>query len=419
MRRAQPGVGGPSSATTRSVSAAGTQTWEVLGSGGPAQVTCPAPRAAWSEIVEADPFAQPSHLPVWLDCICQADGWTDASRLYEMPDGRQVVFPLVSKALAGTPGLSKLLTVQASFPHGWGSGGILAPGGIRNEDVALVLADLAKTAGLRTLVRPGFTAAAVWGEAWSQRGGRRGARQIPVTTHVLDLRGGIEEVWSTRMSAKVRSGIRNARRKAEKAGLEIEVGSSPQLVADFYDVYLRWVDSRAQERRMPREVARWRGRRAEPLRRYQTVAAAFGERCRIWVARLDEIPVASGIALFHGQFAVGWRAFSDREVAAPLRASELMQFHAFEYACQIGCQHFCIGTAGGSAGLLYYKNRIGATQHDVAEYAFERLPISRLQAGAIELRGGVESRVLARYRSTHGGRDEHFAGAGGSAVPGG
>ena len=189
------------------------------------------------------------------DCVCRADGWADSSRLYEMPGGRRLVLPLVRKTVVATPGGGQPLSVQASFPHGWGRGGILAPGGTTMADSALVLADLANAPGLRTTIRPGFVAAAPWGDAWSRdwAGRKRGALETTQVTHVLDLSGGIEKVWSTRMSSKARTGIRNARRQADKAGLRIEVGSSPQLVADSYAIYLRWLESRARERRIPRE----------------------------------------------------------------------------------------------------------------------------------------------------------------------
>lgn len=108
-------------------------------------------------------------------------------------------------------------------------------------------------------------------------------------------------------------------------------------------------------------------------------------------------PRRSEERVFHGAFAVGWRAVSDHELADTLRVNELLQFFAIEHACEIGCQYFCLGESGGVAGLRHFKNRVGATEHDVAEYTFERVPISRLEAGLTELRSRVESRVTVRY----------------------
>ncbi|MFB7874106.1 GNAT family N-acetyltransferase [Nocardia sp. NPDC056064] len=378
-----------------------TQKWDVRTARGPVRVTSPAPRAAWNEIVGTDPLAGPSQLPAWSDAVCRSDGWTEASRLYDLPGGRQLVLPLVRRVVAGSPGDPKLLTVQASLPHGWGSGGLVAPGGADVDDVAVVMADLAGGRELRTLLRPGFATAPAWHGAWTVgEANQRVPVRIPVQTHVLDLGGGLSEVWSRRLSSKARTGIRSARRKAESAGLVIEVGSSPGLVEDLYAVYLRWVDRRALQRRMPRRVARIRGMRAEPSRRFHTVAAAFGDRCRIWVARLDGSPIAAAIAVFHGEVGVGWRAFSDRELAGPLRAHELMQFLAVEHACRVGCRYFDMGESGGVTTLTHVKDRLGGTRQELAEYAFERVPLSRFDHGRLALRGYVERRMLAMDHPT-------------------
>lgn len=370
--------------------------WDVNAPQGPVRVTSPAPRAVWDELVAADPLAGPTHLPAWLDTVCRVDGWTDASRLYELPGGRRTVLPLVRRAFAG----STLLTVQASYPRGWGSGGLVAPGGPEVADLTVVLADLATGQQLQTLLRPGFAHAATWREAAScaGAGGRHVPVRIPVATHVLDLDGGLERVWSQRFSSKARTGIRSARRKADDAGLVIEVGSSPRLVEDLYTVYLRWVDRRAAERRIPRRVARLRAMRVEPLRRFHTVAATFEQECRIWIARLDGVPIAAAIALFHGGVGIGWRAFSDRGVAGPLRTHELMQYLAVEHACLVGCRYFDMGESGGVATLSHVKDRLGATRHQVSEYALERVPLTRFDSGFIALRGHVERGLLARER---------------------
>jgi hypothetical protein len=105
--------------------------------------------------------ADPSHHAVpcsaWRECVRSGAGWRDASRLYELPGERQLVL-----MMARRPGRSPGLPVQASWPEGWGSGGVLAPGGASPDEVALVCADLAKSGSLSTTVRPGFVAAPAW-----------------------------------------------------------------------------------------------------------------------------------------------------------------------------------------------------------------------------------------------------------------
>jgi hypothetical protein len=346
------------------------------------------------------PLAGPSHLPAWLDCVCRANGWVDVTRLYEMPGGRRLMLPLVRKAFVGTPGHSKLLTIQASFPHGWGSGGILAPRGTRTEDAALVLADLADAPGLRTLVRPGFYAAAAWGEAWSRGwgGGRQGALETPRAIHVLDLGGGIEEVWSTRLSSKARTGISNARRKVDNAVLDIEVGSSPQLVADFYDIYLRWLDSRARERGYR---ARWpAGGGGEPNRcagskrsqRRSATGAGSGSRAVTGSPSPRPSPFFMGRSPSAGgpSATACWPAHCGR--------TSWCSFLPSSTPARSGVGTSTWANRAVSPGSPMSRIDLALRNTALPSMRFERVPISRIEAGLVALRGRVESRALARYR---------------------
>ena len=137
------------------------------------------------------------------------------------------------------------LAVKASWPPGWESGGVLAPGGVRPEEVALVCADLARSRALSTTVRPGFSAAPAWSEV------ARGTSTITRAVHVAHFGESFEDFWARSVSAKTRSNIRASRRHMEKAGIVITSGNSPELVRAFYYTYLQWIDWRARQRKVP------------------------------------------------------------------------------------------------------------------------------------------------------------------------
>ena len=86
------------------------------------RVVSPAPRAAWREVLHADPTALPSQTPQWTDWLCRTRGYRDASRLYEFAGGRRLLLPLLARGTAGA--LS-----EESMPHGAGYGGPLVAGG--------------------------------------------------------------------------------------------------------------------------------------------------------------------------------------------------------------------------------------------------------------------------------------------------
>jgi hypothetical protein len=327
-------------------------------------VISPAPREAWWRIVGSSDDVTAFQTPAWLDCVCEA-GWEDASRLYDLDGGRQLVLPLVRRRR-----LPQAMRVEASLPDGWGYGGIVASDRpVDARDVGLVLADVSRSAALRTSLKAGPLAADSWRAA-----APADLAPIPHVVHVLDLAGGFTRVWEDRFTNARRRGVR----KAERAGLEIESGNSERLVQAFCDVYGLWLDRRARERRKPplHLAARWLEERREPRHRVRLVAERLNEACRVWVAWLDGAPAAAIVVHHQGPHAFYWRGAMVKELAAPTRASELLQRLAIEDAIDAGCRYYHMGESGGVASLIEFKERFGARAVEYPEYRIERLPLT-------------------------------------------
>jgi Acetyltransferase (GNAT) domain len=348
------------------------------------RVTSPAPSEVWAEAARSDPAAMPFHTPAWRDCVVSGAGWRDASRLYELPGGRQLILMLASRRGAGG-----MLPVAASWPSGWGAGGILAAGGLRPEEAALVGADLRRGQELSVAVRPGFAAAPAW------QGAVPASFTIPRAVHVAQFAGSFTD-FTASLGRRQRQQLRSAERHADAAGVVITSGNSPELVQALYDVYLRWIGWRARERKMPAAVAQWRGRRAEPLAKFATVAATLAGDCRIQVAWWEGRPVGAEISLFASGSAVGWRCFTDRTVPARFRLTELLVAGSLRYACETGCRYLEMGESVGRSELAGNKARMGGEQHAFAEYCFERLPLARARAAAGGQRKRAEDWIMGR-----------------------
>lgn len=340
-------------------------------------VVSPAPRSAWQELLALDPAATIRQTPGWLDAHCSVENYEDASRLYQTDGGRRFLLPMVRR-----PGLPQALTVQASLPSHWGTGGLLAEGSVRVEDVEAVWADLTTRPARRILVRPHHLSAATW-RTVAPPAGVQVARK---TVHVIDLEGGFEHVWQHRYEKPTRKAVR----KAERSGLEVECDSSGRLLPEFYGLYLDWVTQRARRRGLPPSLMRWRARRREPLREYQAVVKALGSACRIRIARLHGRPVAGLITLIHREHADSWRGYSDIEVAGPIRANNLLLRDAIEDACQAGCRDYNMGQSGGVASLMEFKLRHGARPHDFYQYTLDRVPLMKAAAWGKDLKHRVK-----------------------------
>lgn len=341
-----------------------------------ADVTSPAPREVWQDLLKVDPEAVPYQTPEWLDCICQVGGFQDVSRLYEFQGGRQLILPLVRRR-----GLPTYLTSQASLPLSWGMGGLVGSENIHPDEIAAVFADLASLPVLRTSIRPNPRTGDVWAAARSP-----GVMSNPRLAHVIDLNGGWEQVWTKRFTKTGRNRIR----KAERSGLVVERDTSGRLVPVFYDLLLRSFDRWASIQHEPRWMAQWRGRMRDPMRKFQKITATLEGACSIWVAWLDGQAAAASLVL-QGANVNDSRGVMDKELAAPTCASHLIQSLAIEEACRAGCRYYHLGETGSSASLAHFKSSFGAQPYSYAEYYMERLPVtsinSRLKGLAKELIG--------------------------------
>ena len=332
------------------------------------RVTVPAPRATWEVVLREDPTALPSQSPGWLDARCALGGHADASRLYEGPGERLLVLPTVRRRPFG----SGRAAIQASYDEAWGIGGVLAAGGATREDVASVVEDLLAKPALQTIVRPNPLLADAWEAARVRQ-----ARVKPRLAHVLDLTPGFDRIWGSASA----SGARANARKAERAGVTVERGTSSTHLAAYYELFDRSLERWAGRQHEPAWLARWRGHRRDSEAKLAALSAHLGDAFGIWLAKLDGRPVAAAIVLRDAN-AHYTRGAMDEELAGATRANYLLHRHAIRDACEAGCRHYHFGETGRSSSLAFFKTRFGADARPYAEYRFERLPLTAVDRGA-------------------------------------
>jgi hypothetical protein len=325
-------------------------------------VLSPAPRDAWKDILRQDTNALVYQTPEWTDAACSAGQFTDESRLYETAGGRCWLLPMlrIKKSILG-------LSVESSVPSGWGQGGLLANQPLTPEDIQMVYDDLAAQPVMRTLISPNPILADVW-----EHGMPTDVPSVPRISHILDLEGGFEKVWSERIDSKTRTAIR----KAERSDLTVDWDATGKYIPLFYEMFMQWAERRGRERHIPTRVARWSNRRRDPIQRFESIASHLGDSCRVYVAWLDGQPVAASILLLHGHNAFTYRSTSIRELAHPVRANDLVQSQMIQDACSAGCRYLYRGESGGVASLMRYKSGLGAQPVAFKDYSIERLPIT-------------------------------------------
>jgi hypothetical protein len=337
------------------------------------QVLSPAPREVWNEVARTDPDVLVTQTPERLDSICEYVNCRDASILYETSDGRQLIMPMVRHdRLAGG------LRTQWSMPHSWGTGGIIARGAIHAEDISAILDYLVSQEAAQTCIWPN----PMYAETWASARLPAGTVAIPRFSHVLDLEGGWDKVWTKRFKSTARGKVR----KAERSQLSVEWDSTGRLAPVFYELYLKSVDRWAVQQHEPRLLARWRGKRRDSLQKVLHIARSSGDSCCIWVAWSDGQPAAS-IMVLKGKNADYHKGAMDKDLAVRTGANALLQRLAIEDACNSGCRYYHMGESGFSAPLATYKSSYGARGYHYAEYHLDRFPITRVDT---YLRGSVK-----------------------------
>jgi hypothetical protein len=324
-------------------------------------------REAWREVLATDPTALVSQTPAWLDCICATGRYEDATRAYRTRDGRRLVLPL-----ARWRRIPDTASVEASMPHGWGTGGIVCSGGsLTAADVAAVSAEHLARRALRVAVRPSPAAESAW------RAGVPGhVVRIAHTSQNVDLSGGFEHVSAHLFSSRVR----RACRKAERRQVTVESDDTGRLIGVFDALYRTSVARWAEQQHEPLRLAQWRARVRDPRHKFETVARRLGPACRVWVAWRAGEAAAAIVVLTHGAHSTYWRGAMDKNVAAGTGANELLHRHAIEDACGWGAGFYHMGEAAPSSSLAHFKLGFGAVEEQHAGYRFERLPLTAADA---------------------------------------
>ncbi|HEU5483392.1 MAG TPA: GNAT family N-acetyltransferase, partial [Microlunatus sp.] len=325
------------------------------------RIISPAPRDAWRTALTRDEHALPEHAPEWLDAIVATGRYADASRHYRFDDGRELVLPLVRRT--GPAGLGGWLL---SHPPAWGIGGLV--GDADSASVAEVITDLRRMSAHRIWVRPDPMAADLWAGAVALDGS---ATVVPRRAHIVDLSGGFDPVL-----ARMPRATRKYMRRAERAGVRVEIGYGGDMLHVHDVLYRKSVDRWAKRQHEPQALARWRAGRRDPVEKLETMARHLGNRFVLAVGYVDDQPAFSALMLL-GPTAHVTRSAMDVDLVGPTKVGTLVHRRLLQLACDAGCTRYHLGESGNSESLAQFKEGLGAIAVDYAEYRFERLPYTR------------------------------------------
>ncbi|QNP71105.1 GNAT family N-acetyltransferase [Streptomyces roseirectus] len=321
------------------------------------------PTPLWDELTaEAGDSVLPSQTSGWRDAVC-ANGWQDASRVYTWPDGTRLLVPLVCSAETGT---------YASWPEGWGVGGVVGrPGALTPERARTVVEDLAALPAREVYLRPDTASTALWEPLMP-----KGTTRNPRMTQVLDLTGGFEKVWRDSFTKRARGAVR----RAERSGLDVERDGTGRLVPEFQRLFelsaTRWARQADTTPNgtpgntldgTPDDVLR-RVREKNPPTKFAAVARHLGNACQIWLASRENTPIAALMALHHGPQTVYWAAAMDKEAAGQSQAPTYLVHLMIEDACARGARTLHMGDTYPGTSVTRFKAAFGPAEHHTAGF---------------------------------------------------
>ncbi len=345
---------------------------------GGGRVTEPAPGPAWRKVYDSDPDAVPTQSPGWAAAVRAGGLVRDRSALYEFPDGGTAVWPAVGRL----PRVGGRALSTASWPHGWGYGGVLAQDGALSPDqVSSVLSDQAARYPLALRLAP-MPLRASWYAHVTAGGWTRTAQR----TQIVPLEE-LSDLWKA-YRHQARTGVR----KAEKQGVEVDVPPAAQGVAVFSELYRRNVDRWAAERGQPLAAARLLARLRDVPGQVAAVSRELGPDCRIWVASRAGEPVGAAVVLSGRQHALGWLSAMDPDLARVTQGTYLLHWRTMSVAQQEGVRQFHMGESDPGSAVERYKRNFAARSVDYDVLHHELLAWTPARAMS---RRGAE-RVLAR-----------------------
>lgn len=172
--------------------------------------------------------------------------------------------------------------------------------------------------------------------------------------HELDLSPGLDRIFQRLHKNSFQRKIHRAMRE----GILYESGRSEQLAREFYRLL---VTTRKRQQLIP-----------QPRGWFANLIATLGEKLEIRVARKDGAPIAAILTLRHGSSAVYKYGCSD-ERFHNLGAMPLLFWKFVEDSQASGAVKIDFGrTALDNAGLLTFKDRLGADRRELTYYRYTK-----------------------------------------------
>jgi Acetyltransferase (GNAT) domain len=188
--------------------------------------------------------------------------------------------------------------------------------------------------------------------------------------HLLDLRPTLDELYKKLHGDSIRRKIQ----RAEREKLTLEVGSSEEILADFYNLH---VITRQRQQLPP-----------HPLKWFRNVLTCFGADAQIRTARKDGPAIASIFTLAHKQKMVYKYGCSDAH-AHNLGGMQFLFWNLIRHSKENGFVELDFGRSEcANTGLVTFKDRWGTKRQLITYLRYPPLPLIAKQDPSMAMKLG-------------------------------
>jgi lipid II:glycine glycyltransferase (peptidoglycan interpeptide bridge formation enzyme) len=180
-------------------------------------------------------------------------------------------------------------------------------------------------------------------------------------THLIDLSGGFDEIWSKSFDKSKRKQAKRAERK----GVKVIESTSLGEAARFYDIYAS-------------RVRAYRGKIHYPQRLFIELVKNSGQHVKLFLSYHENQLLGGQLCFYYKDMVIAWYGSTTME-SRDLQASTGLYAHCIRHACENGYKWFNLGGSIGKDSLMDYKMSFGGHPHQY-NMSVRRSPFGKVAA---------------------------------------
>jgi lipid II:glycine glycyltransferase (peptidoglycan interpeptide bridge formation enzyme) len=186
-------------------------------------------------------------------------------------------------------------------------------------------------------------------------------------THLIDMKGGFDKIWSESFDKSKRKQTRRAERK----GVKVIESTSLGEAARFYDIYAS-------------RVRAYGGKIHYPQSLFIELVRNSGRNVRLFLSYHENQLLGGQLCFYYKDMVIAWYGSTTME-SRDLQASTNLYAHCIRHACEQGYKWFNLGGSIGKGSLVDYKMSFGGVPHHY-NLSVRRSPIGKIAAALKRLK---------------------------------